>query len=273
MSFSDKLIFFRTRYGLSKNELGERLGLSTKIINDWEKGKSLPDDFLYGKLSEIFGIKRDFFTDDSLSYKNIEDFNRDDYWGISLTRLDCEGYIERSKKVSKYLSMGIYFALLIPILIIILDKIVPTIFRDISLKTIFTLKIISSLILLILAAFFVYLSNRQKEKYKFVDNGMMYSLKKNDRIYVENIIDQEKPKAMQKIIFGIVFIVLALIILFNINAIFAKASEFIRVIILLVAIFLINEGLNFILNYSIRLSNIKKLLNNQNSYSFDDKNL
>lgn len=273
MSFSDKLIFFRTRYGLSKNELGERMGLSTKIINDWEKGKTLPNDRDYDKLSEIFGIKKDFFIDDTLSYKNLENFSRDEYWGVGLDRVDCDGYIEMSKKYSRFLSMGIYFILLIPIVIILIGKILPLIFESLVGKDLTIYQVIISLILLVRGLIFIRMSKKRKDKYNFVDNGMMYYLKKDDRIYVENIIDQEKPKSRQRIIFGAIFIVLALIISFNFDKIFGSVGETLRGIIVIVVLVLINEGINSILNYSFRLSTINKLLDKQNSYNFEDKNL
>lgn len=273
MSFSDKLVFLRTRYGLSKNELGERLGLSTKIINDWEKGKSLPEDRDYQKLSEIFGIKKDFFTNDTLSYKNIENFTRDEYWGIELTRSDCDGYINRSKKVAHRLSVGVYFILLIPIFSLIVDMFVKIMNNQYTNKEILTFKIVASIVLLIIGLVFIYLSKKQREKYKFVDNGMMYTLSKDDRIYVENIIDQEKPKSVQKIIFGVIFLILAVILSLNIDTIFGKIDDSFRILIILIIILLINQGINWILNHSFRLSGFRKLLNNQNSYTFDDKNL
>lgn len=273
MSFSDKLVFLRTRYGLSKNELGERLGLSTKIINDWEKGKSLPEDRDYQKLSEIFGIKKDFFTNDTLSYKNIENFTRDEYWGIELTRSDCDGYINRSKKVAHHLSVGVYFILLIPIFSLIVDMFVKIMNNQYTNKEILTFKIVASIVLLIIGLVFIYLSNKQREKYKFVDNGMMYTLSKDDRIYVENIIDQEKPKSVQKIIFGVIFLILAVILSLNIDTIFGKIDDSFRILIILIIVLLINQGINWILNHSFRLSGFRKLLNNQNSYTFDDKNL
>lgn len=273
MSFSDKLVFLRTRYGLSKNELGERLGLSTKIINDWEKGKSLPEDRDYQKLSEIFGIKKDFFTNDTLSYKNIENFTRDEYWGIELTRSDCDGYIKRSKKVAHHLSVGVYFILLIPIFSLIVDMFVKIMNNQYTNKEILTFKIVASIVLLIIGLVFIYLSNKQREKYKFVDNGMMYTLSKDDRIYVENIIDQEKPKSVQKIIFGVIFLILAVILSLNIDTIFGKIDDSFRILIILIIVLLINQGINWILNHSFRLSGFRKLLNNQNSYTFDDKNL
>lgn len=274
MSFNDKLIFFRTRYGLTRNELGERMGLSSKVISDWEKGKSLPKEEEYEKLSKIFGIKKDFFTDESLNYKHIENFDKDEYWGIELTRLDCEDYIENAKKYSRLLSKGIYSILTIPILLIFISNFIPMIISEpMTERNRLLLNIGIIIVSIFLGLFSIFLAKKEKKKYAFVDNGMMYHLKKDDRIYIENVLDQEKPKSIQKIIFGFIFIVLATIITLNIDRLFLKFGEFTKFIIIILILSLINYGLNFILNHSLRLYNLKKLINNQNSYNFNDKNL
>lgn len=270
MSFSDKLVFFRTRYGLSKNELGERMGLSTKVINDWERGKSLPNEGDFQKLSDIFGVKKEFFVEDALTYKNLESFSREDYWGIGLTRLDCEGYIDMAKKASKYQALGISLMFLIPIVLIFVDKFLPFFDKN---ANILLYKIGAGLILLFLGVIFVGLGSKQKDKYTFVDNGMMYYLKSDDRVFVQNVLDQEKPKCLQKIIFGLVFVILAVIISLNFTKIFGRVGDDLRLLIIILVLVLINVGINFIVNYALRLSNIRKLLKNQNSYYFDDKNL
>lgn len=273
MSFSDKLVFFRTRYGLTENELGERMGLSSKIISDWEKDKALPKEEEYEKLSKIFGIKKEFFIDEKLNYKDIENFNKDEYWGIELTRLDCENYIENTKEYSRSLSKALYSILTIPIALIFINTFPMVTNSSISDRTMLLLKIGSVTIFLLLGLFYVFLAKKKRKKYVFVDNGMMYFLRRDDRVYVENVLDQEKPKSLQKIIFGFIFIVLAIIITLNYNRLFLKFRENAKFIIPIVIVPLINYGLNFILNNSLRLYNLKKLIKNQNSYNFNDKNL
>lgn len=274
MAFKDKLVFFRTRYAMSKNKLGERMGLSTKIISDWEKGKSLPNQGQYEKLGEIFGIKKDFFIDESLNYKDLENFTREDYWGIELNRSDCEDYIRKSKDAAGTIGMGIYSFFLIPIFIILIDKVLPLVFKDLTAgENLFVYKLVSAIILLILGLLAISLGKKKRKSYKFIDNGMMYYLKRDNRIYMENVIDQEKPKSMQKIIFGLIFLILSLIIGLNFGNIFEKIDQNFRFIPVLIVIFLVGFGINYIAKSGLNIHYLNEILNNQNSYSFEDKNL
>lgn len=59
MEFSQFLQTRRNKLGLSQKELAEKLGYSTQLISNWERGISMPDLLCWGELSSILEINID----------------------------------------------------------------------------------------------------------------------------------------------------------------------------------------------------------------------
>lgn len=49
----------RKEKGLTQSELGERLGVSSQAVSNWERAESLPDTALLPELSMIYGVSVD----------------------------------------------------------------------------------------------------------------------------------------------------------------------------------------------------------------------
>ena len=65
MTFSEKLIILRKKYGLTQDDLAKQLGISRQSVYKWECGQSYPE---VPKLLEIklhFNVKIDDLLDDS----------------------------------------------------------------------------------------------------------------------------------------------------------------------------------------------------------------
>ncbi len=74
MSFGEKLYFLRLDKHLSQQELADMLGVHRKIVDKWEIDNNYPNIEQLKKLTEIFGVSIDYFTDELQStdiYKNI----------------------------------------------------------------------------------------------------------------------------------------------------------------------------------------------------------
>ena len=63
MKFEEKLIDLRKKYGMSQEELADRLGVSRQAISRWELGSTLPDAPNLLKLSDLFGVSIDYLLE------------------------------------------------------------------------------------------------------------------------------------------------------------------------------------------------------------------
>lgn len=64
MRFSpQKLTVAREAVGLSKAEVGRRIGVRDLAVYRWEAGKSVPDVNRLGRLAELYGVDVNSFYD------------------------------------------------------------------------------------------------------------------------------------------------------------------------------------------------------------------
>lgn len=56
MTLATKLKEFRTRSGLTINEVGDRIGKSGKTVSAWECGRGQPDADMLLTLCELYGV-------------------------------------------------------------------------------------------------------------------------------------------------------------------------------------------------------------------------
>ena len=63
MNISEKLLNFRKENNLTQGELGERIGVSAKVISKWETGESLPATELLPSLADCLDVSVDWLFD------------------------------------------------------------------------------------------------------------------------------------------------------------------------------------------------------------------
>lgn len=66
MQFSEKLLYLRTKSGISQEELAQRLGVSRQAISKWEVGDSVPELMKVIEISKMFNITIDCLVKDEL---------------------------------------------------------------------------------------------------------------------------------------------------------------------------------------------------------------
>lgn len=86
--FGVRMSYLREKQGMSKSELGRRLGISQPTVTRWENGERRPDLTHAVRLADLFDVSLDYLngrTDDPkarLSYPqrdNRSDFYREFY--------------------------------------------------------------------------------------------------------------------------------------------------------------------------------------------------
>ena len=55
----DNLIVLRNMYGMSQEEIAEKIGISRQAYAKWEKGETVPDVERCQKLAELYGVTID----------------------------------------------------------------------------------------------------------------------------------------------------------------------------------------------------------------------
>ncbi len=78
-SIGNKIASARKRVNLSQAELGQQISISPQAIGKWERGESMPDITMLNKLTAIFKVDLNYFSDaiqesevSTLDYKKIE---------------------------------------------------------------------------------------------------------------------------------------------------------------------------------------------------------
>lgn len=71
MKLSDKILQLRKQYGMSQEDLAERLNVSRQAVSRWEVGSAQPDASNVLQLSKLFGVTADYLLNDS--YESDQD--------------------------------------------------------------------------------------------------------------------------------------------------------------------------------------------------------
>ncbi len=72
MKLSEKILEQRKRYGLSQEDLAEKLCVSRQTISRWEMGSAMPDASNLLQLSDLFGVSADYLLhEDYLSDQDL----------------------------------------------------------------------------------------------------------------------------------------------------------------------------------------------------------
>ena len=64
MTFSEKLMDLRRKFGMSQEQLADRLGVTRQSVSKWESGTAMPELVKLISLSDIFGVSVDYLVKD-----------------------------------------------------------------------------------------------------------------------------------------------------------------------------------------------------------------
>ena len=91
MNIGEKILKFRKENSLTQSEMGERIGVSDKIISKWENGESLPATELLPSVSDCLGITVDALLDRREKYEGDICKNASNYFRtVSSDKALCE---------------------------------------------------------------------------------------------------------------------------------------------------------------------------------------
>ncbi len=110
MILADKLIRLRKQFGLSQEELAEKMNVSRQSVSKWESANSIPDLNKILKLGEIFGVSTDYLLKDDI--EETETISVDDELSIKkITLEEAISYIDQKHAAAKTTTIGVLFVL------------------------------------------------------------------------------------------------------------------------------------------------------------------
>jgi len=110
MILADKLIKLRKQFGLSQEELAEKMNVSRQSVSKWESANSIPDLNKILKLGEIFGVSTDYLLKDEI--EDVETISVDhEPEIIKITLAEANAYVEKKVATAKTKVIGILFVL------------------------------------------------------------------------------------------------------------------------------------------------------------------
>lgn len=68
MFIGNRIKDLRLQYGYRQSDLASRIGCSTQVISNIERGYTSVSVDMIGKISECFGVSSDFFIENSETY-------------------------------------------------------------------------------------------------------------------------------------------------------------------------------------------------------------
>ena len=96
--------------------LAEALGVSRQSVSKWEVGATIPDMEKVLRLSELFGVTTDYLLKDNMDdteyIKTIQDDDR------VVTLNEAHGYMNMTRKVSKWIALAVALFILSPVCVI-----------------------------------------------------------------------------------------------------------------------------------------------------------
>lgn len=128
MILADKIITLRKQFGLSQEQLAEKLGVSRQSVSKWELGVSIPDLDKIIKLSEIFGVSADYLIKDNLTEipktataQTCHSYDEEEHRLVTLD--DANSYMDLCRRLSSIMAFGIALCIVSPTPLILLGGI------------------------------------------------------------------------------------------------------------------------------------------------------
>ena len=185
MILADKIIKLRKKYGMSQEELAEKVNVSRQSVSKWEGAQSIPDLDKIIQLSQIFGVTTDYLLKDEIDEEQPAPDTYTPSRKISLE--EANGYIQHSRLTSVLIAIATFLCIISPITLIMLSAASETYAFS---GTVATAVGLTVLLVLVAAAVGIYIYvGFLGEKFSYLNSAF-------DREYgIEGAINEKKKAA------------------------------------------------------------------------------
>lgn len=130
MTLAEKIMSLRKKQGWSQEELAERLNVSRQSVSKWEGEQSVPDITKIIQMSEIFNVSTDYLLKEDKMEENTYRMHTENIpveseenitasaKGINVTLEEASQYLDKVKKSSVYIALGVMMCIWSPITLI-----------------------------------------------------------------------------------------------------------------------------------------------------------
>lgn len=122
MILADKIISLRKQFGMSQEQLAEKLNVSRQSVSKWESAQAIPDTNKIIQLSQFFGVSIDYLLRDDLEELQ---FNTDQA-PVSengathqLSLEEANAFLDDNEKFSKKIAFSVVLFTCAPILLVL----------------------------------------------------------------------------------------------------------------------------------------------------------
>lgn len=175
MILADKIIRLRKRFGMSQEELAERMSVSRQAVSKWESGGAIPDLDKILKLGELFGVTTDYLLKDEIEGEEFTE--GEDTPSVKRVSLDkANAYLEERRRASWKIALATFLCIISPIPLIILGAASELESFNVSEKTVGIIGL-SALFLFVLCAvpIFIYCGFKN-ERFAYLDKISTFEL-------------------------------------------------------------------------------------------------
>lgn len=258
MIFADKLIELRKRFGLTQEELAEKMGVSRQSIAKWEGAQSIPELSKIIKLSELFGVSTDYLLKDEIT---IADSTEDDTGETICRRVTMEEanrFLLSRRKAALPIAIATMLCILSPICLIILGVLSESPTSGITENVAAGIGLCALIIIVAVAVILFIATGNKNSQYWYLENEMIET-----EYGVEGMTKEKRSEFKHTYdsynIIGTVFCILAVLPLF-IGIIFDENNDFLMVSMVCVLLALVSIGVYFFIRAGVVWSSFEKLL-------------
>lgn len=264
MIFADKLISLRKKYGISQEELADKLNVTRQSVSKWEGAQSLPDLQKMIQISQMFGVSTDVLLKDELSLDEGA-FAQSQVIVKKITTEQVTEILQHTKRKSVLFGIATAFCFLafaMVWLFMSLSNVIDEYVRNLS-----SILAAVSLFTLIVTAvsIFAYASHRNR-KYKYLNNAVLKMSAETSEI-VDNAQDNYQVWYIVKKIIGLALCVLSLLPVL-ISDVFDSLVDNSVYLAVFICLFMLSVGSAILVSNAIRW-NVFTLLLQQRQFAKD----
>lgn len=169
MILADKIIEERKKFGLSQEELAEKLSVSRQAVSKWESAQSIPDLQKIILMSQLFSVSTDYLLKDDAEPESRISVETDaDRTIRRISMEEANEFMSVMKKGSKTVAFGVLLCILCPVLLIFLEGLAEANIGGIT-ETVAASFGLAVLFIFVAVAVFLFIRfGSQNEKYEFL---------------------------------------------------------------------------------------------------------
>lgn len=269
MRLDEKIIYLRKKNGWSQEDLALKLDISRQSVSKWESGMSLPELDKIISMSKLFGVSTDYLLKDDIGdtdnkeEPDTQDMQKnetasDEKNEITVDEEEAVSFMDITKKSALKIAFAVFLCIISPITMILLGGISEYKIMNITENIAAAIGLAVLLFLVAIAVLIFIQTGMGLQKYEYLEKeNIKASEKAKENAKARR--DEFSPAFNKSIIFGVTFIILALIPFLTISIIWEE-KEIVSVYALCFFIFAVACAVFAFVRFGMIKSSFDKIL-------------